>query len=187
MTRKLAVCAIVSLLVCACYRDESVDREAILVLPGAANVRSERGFGDQGSEYTLASTDAQSSIVQVSEHLRSRGWSPLTVAWDNPTQKTSYVDGWGCIMTREHPLVFQWLTDWRDEAGNVITYDFTTNEDVRTRHQVPLEVKVSIIGASHAATAKSIATASGEPKFTISDQCTHLLAPGTVLQPAKSK
>jgi hypothetical protein len=162
---------VVVLLVC-CNRDDRVPEGAIYILPGASAPTSTRGLGEFGSEYSIDSPDFDAAIKQTANALEAQGWAPLHGSWEDESVITSYVDGWGCLPPA---MSFQWLSDWRNSNGDVVTYDFRTPVDIRTRRSGDLRVRITVVPARIASGAADQKIARGEPLLEIGADCHRLL------------
>lgn len=100
-----------------------VDDE-LVILPGAVNVRSERGFGGRGVEYEVqADYPAAALIRELSSQLDARGWAPLRYEWGNSDQEGSYSRGW-VAFDEDGQTTTLWAADWLRKDGAVSTYIF---------------------------------------------------------------
>lgn len=164
------------LFVGGCARETSAPQSAIIILPGATDIRSERGFGENGTEYNVVGVNVREAINQVERDLRSERWTPLGQHHRNPPQSSSFVSGWACF-PEESGIIFQWMSSWRDPNGNVVTYDFRSNESGAVTGSGDLEVRVSF----ESGVGGAIPAARGEPNFAISQECQRIKS-STLLQ-----
>jgi hypothetical protein len=100
---------------------------ALVVVEGAINIRSERGFGSDGVEYDVPGGDAKQIVTTIAARLRDDGWEPLAQLWDHRVgESTSFSNGWMCfpsqVQSPDSALRFQWIADWRNASGDIVTY-----------------------------------------------------------------
>ena len=70
---------------------------------------------------------ASSVLKQISTQLEGTGWQPLKEDYLNPGQSSSHVKGWSEFEDALRPpskIVHQWVGDWEDKYGNIVTYIF---------------------------------------------------------------
>lgn len=154
----------------SCAHEATAPADAILILPGAVNVRSERGFGDKGSEYNLVDADLTSAIRNVSAHLASHAWQPLANHPQHPNQPTSFEGGWVCF-PEANAIVFQWLSAWRDEEGNVVMYDFRSNAESVAKGRGDLEVRATFLNPADVDARNQARSSSPDPNLSTSEEC----------------
>jgi hypothetical protein len=167
-TRALLVTLIVS---AACDMRE-VDKTGIQVPSDATMVKSSRGFEENGVEYVLSSASGPAVVEQISKQLAGSHWLPTSPLWDNVETAGSYVQGWYCYPDDKGVATFQWIADWRNRNGDVVTYIVKT----RDRHlgNATLEVLVSIIHSTEARH-DIVVVEQPMPNTEISAQCRHVL------------
>jgi hypothetical protein len=130
--RQLAL--VLCIVVCASvhggrHRVEADERPAALIAyPDATDLR----FDDRESvyrfSYRVTSTFPANPVIEfISNKLQKAGWEPLKNDFLNPDTPSSQVEGWKEFLdaTDQPPLcVRQWLGDWKDASGNIVTYGF---------------------------------------------------------------
>lgn len=101
---------------------------ALIAYPDATDMQ----FDDRESvyrfSYRLTSTFPAKPVIEfISNKLQKDGWQPLKNDFLNPDTPSSHVEGWKEFLdaTDQPPLcVRQWLGDWKDASGNIVTYGF---------------------------------------------------------------
>jgi hypothetical protein len=127
------------------HRVEADERPAALLsYPNATDEQ----FDDRESVYRLSyhvrtNFPAWPVIQSISNTLQKAGWQPLKNNFLNPDTPSSQVDGWKEFLdaTALPPLcVRQWLGDWKDASGNIVTYGFRYAQKCDTTSLTDLEV-----------------------------------------------
>lgn len=103
---------------------------------------------------------AAAFLAAASSRLEPLGWTKLPTDWLNPAIPSSHVRGWTSFFdTRTEPSVgvHQWLADWQNRSGDVVSYSRRYTSPVQdTRHEVApptndnLEVTEMLIPATMA-------------------------------------
>lgn len=153
----------------SCSVDEPPD-SGILVLSGASNVRSERGFEERGAEYELADASLSETIRTVAGKLAAEGWQALYFHPLNPSQPTSFVEGWVCF-PQPDGLIAQWQSAWKDESSNVVVYDFRTAPSALAGDVGQLHIRISYLEAPEARLRQQDALNETEPNLKRSLSC----------------
>jgi hypothetical protein len=86
---------------------------------------------------------AKPVIELISKKLQKDGWQPLKYYFMRPDTLSSQEQGWQQFMdVNEVPAlcVRQWLGDWEDASGNIVTYGFRYAEVKCTNAPSDLEV-----------------------------------------------
>lgn len=106
----------------------SREREELIQLTGALDVRSMRVSGMDVLEYKLnAKYPADELIAEVDRKLKEKGWEPLPYIFLYPKYPSSHQDGWAIY--KDPPktpskMIYEWSGDWKDSTGNIVTYTF---------------------------------------------------------------
>ena len=124
---------------------EADERPAALIsYPDATAVQ----FDDRESVYRLSyhvnsKFPAAPDIELISNKLQKGGWEPLKYYFLKPDTPSSQEQGWQEFLdgTEQPPLCLrQWLGDWKDASGNIVTYGFRYEEPKCTAAPTDLEV-----------------------------------------------
>lgn len=108
---------------------EAAERPAALILyPGATDIR----FDERGStgrlSYRVSSKFPATPVIELISHkLQKAGWEPMKYDFLNPSLPSSHMTGWTYFLdgTKDPTqCVHQWLGDWKDPSGNIVTYGF---------------------------------------------------------------
>jgi hypothetical protein len=176
--KRIAIVVLIAF--CGCSPEEKLPEDAVVVVSGAVNVRAGHASWN-ATEYDVAHANVPVLIGAIREQLEARAWVPLSEQWDSRGQKTSYVEGWTCHPSAEGGIIFQWLTDWRNERGDLVTYDISTPDDIRTVQRPKVRVGITYFPFGMVR-ARGVAAATGEPRYTIAADCVDLLAPDAILR-----
>ncbi len=147
--RRLAI--LFCIVVCASlynsrHRVEADERPAAFITyPNSTDVQ----FDDRESVYRFSyhvrsNFPAWPVIQLISNTLQKAGWQPLKNDFLNPDTPSSQVEGWKEFLdaTQQPPLcVRQWLGDWKDASGNIVTYGFRYAQKCDSSSLTDLEVK----------------------------------------------
>jgi len=100
--------------------------DALISLPGAKDVRYYQLGGTFHLEYDIVCKyPAMEVIKTISDKLAENAWKPLREDYLNPGLPSSHVTGWtsfGDISVKPEREIHQWLANWENEKGEVITY-----------------------------------------------------------------
>jgi len=108
----------------------------LFVPPGATNIRPEtKTDGTTGVTYVVAEPfPADVLLGQIRRSLPSPDWQPLPDDWLNPGMASSHTRGWTDFDDeRRKPAthVHQWLAQWRDSRGNVVSYTLRYDSKIK--------------------------------------------------------
>jgi hypothetical protein len=125
----LFLCMVVCTGLCSGPRQlEAAEHPAALILyPRATAIKfDERGSTDRLSYHVSSQYPATPVIELVSTKLQRGGWEPLNYDFMNPNVPSSRLRGWQEILqgNKQPVCIHQWLGDWRDASGNIVTYGF---------------------------------------------------------------
>ena len=62
-------------------------------------------------------------LQQVQARLATAAWQPLEKHWLEPKYESSHVRGWTYFRNAEKRGVHQWQASWRNQRGDVVTYE----------------------------------------------------------------
>jgi hypothetical protein len=133
----------------------------LLVPAGAREVSSRVEGGIAAVKFKInAAYPAADFLATTSSRLEPLGWRKLPTDWLNPTIPSSHIRGWTSFPnTRTRPFmgVHQWIGDWQNMSGDVVTYSLRYASPVQdTQHKVApptndnLEVTEMLIPATMA-------------------------------------
>jgi hypothetical protein len=133
----------------------------LLVPAGAREVESRVERGVAAVKFKMnAAYPAPDFLASASSRLEPLGWKKLPTDWLNPTIPSSHMRGWTSFPdTRTRPFmgVHQWIGDWQNMSGDVVTYSLRYASPVQdTQHKVApptndnLEVTEMLIPAAMA-------------------------------------
>jgi hypothetical protein len=114
----------------ACARDPSIPATSLppeLAVPAGAVTVTARHEGDVAAvDYEIdVAYPAEQFLTQVDSRLTSAGWKAQGQDLLNPTIRTSNVRGWTPFVDSRkspHVAVHQWLGQWRNQKGDVVSY-----------------------------------------------------------------
>jgi len=141
--------ALVLLAVCSVFCAQSLDIPASslppeLAVPAAATgVTAHRAGKLAAVEYHLSTPyPAERFLAGTTAQLEHRGWKAAERDLLNPTIPTSNVRGWTSYVDARvspHVGVHQWLGDWRNAEGDVVSYalQYSSVADDRASEQPP--------------------------------------------------
>lgn len=142
--RWLAICGICTALA-ACEWGERVPTDGVVVVVGASAATSTIGVATEIYEYRVRRQEADDAIRVISATLAEKGWRPIERLWDDPNGADgSFVAGWRCAVI-DGSVAHVWVSDWRDSAGNIVTYLLRETPAVLSDHVV---VRVAAVDAS---------------------------------------
>jgi hypothetical protein len=128
--------------------------DALIVYPGANNVRFHRGQGSDQVAYEIVENyPAKRIIGWVSDQLKQMHWQPVEYDVLNPGVKSSHIVGWQRFIdgTTEGVdyEVYHWLADWKNTSGSVVRYEFRYRYPKDSKPELTkLEVFATFIPAS---------------------------------------
>lgn len=113
---------------------------SIHVPQGARNIRHHTIYGSYQVEYQIEECYPCKSFIQATERKMANGkWRRLEYDFLNPTVKLNHARGsggvWSHIIEKEGKSLYQWIDDWKDDQGNIVTYalryraEFESNKD----------------------------------------------------------
>ncbi|MGC1399975.1 hypothetical protein [Candidatus Binatus sp.] len=148
ISRGLAL--VLSIVLCALLYDsrqsvEADERPAALIqYPDATAVQyDDREAIDRLSYHVSSKFPAKPVIDLISNKLQKEGWQPLKYYFLRPDTLSSQEQGWQQFLdVNQAPAlcVRQWLGDWQDSSGNIVTYGFRYAEVKCTSDPSDLEV-----------------------------------------------
>ena len=114
----------------ACARSPDVPASSLpheLAVPAdATNVKARREGGVAAVDYEMtAQYPADQFLAEVDGRLKAAGWQAQEMDFLNPTIRTSNARGWTAFVDARqtpHIAVHQWLGDWRNQKGDVVSY-----------------------------------------------------------------
>jgi len=140
------------------HRDVSApDEPAIIVLPGATDIRPADIYDGQESYRVLTSYPAEPAIAEIQARLRGLGWHPRAVDFMNPGGSSATAAKWGALII-DGKSVDAWSQQWENAAGEVVWYGLRYFDRERDIH-APLNVIVSFF---HSDTVKTLSA--GPPR-----------------------
>lgn len=100
---------------------------SILVPEGARNIRYYTIYGSYQVEYQLEECYPCKSFIQATQRKMEDGkWRRLEYDFLNPTIKLNHARGpggvWSHIIDKDGKSLYQWIDDWKDDQGNIVTY-----------------------------------------------------------------
>jgi hypothetical protein len=100
-------------------------RPEALIVPGKATNVQDRAEYDGVVRYDLPEPyPALQTLTTIRVTLEQRGWRPLSDDLWNPGLPSSHVRGWGEVVDENSRTVRSWSGEWKDRAGNVVSYAF---------------------------------------------------------------
>jgi hypothetical protein len=168
------VMAAAALASAACSEEAPTAAAALAVPDGATNVRSERGFGVDGVEYDLPAGDGNAVVAAIHQRLLREGFKPTAELWVlSAPRSSSFSGGWQCFpVSVEHlqqGLRYQWIADWRNDAGDVVTY--TVGCSPLPPRCERIDVAAHVMPASRVQQDRPNPVIDREPPSTISPDC----------------
>lgn len=112
---------------CIASAGASQHSDALVIYPGATQIRSSKlGGTDQLSYHLKARLPASGVIDWISAQLWLKQWKwlPYDFLDPNNTVGASQVRGWHSFLEPTGGCVQQWMGDWKDSSGNVVRYVF---------------------------------------------------------------
>jgi hypothetical protein len=102
--------------------------EALIVLPGAANVQRDSRMGASAASYEMnVAFPASGPILEIVTRLAKLGWTPLKEDSFNPGIPTSMVRSWTSFVDASKAgrrRRYSWASEWRDTKGDRVHYAF---------------------------------------------------------------
>jgi len=102
--------------------------DALILLPNASEIRYYELAGTYQLTYRVSvEYPAKPAIAAISEELKRLNWAPLGEDYLNPGLSSSHVRGWTSFedaTKKPRQTVHQWLADWENQTGEVVTYGF---------------------------------------------------------------
>jgi hypothetical protein len=119
--------------------DNSLDKkpenypDALILLPNATDVKYYKLGGSFQLTYKIE-TDypAADLISSICNQLKQGNWYPLKESYLNPGVSASHVTGWSSFEDKREKTpqtVLQWIGDWENKAGDVVTYGLSYKYD----------------------------------------------------------
>ena len=108
---------------------EAAEHPAALILyPGATEIRFDERWGRDTVSYHVTSKFPATTVIElISNKLQKAGWEPMKYDFLNPGSPSSQTIGWTYFwkgINEPGVCVHQWLGDWKDPFGNIISYGF---------------------------------------------------------------
>ncbi len=109
--------------------------QELLVPAGAREVVSRIEGGIAAVKFKVSAPyPAADFLASANSRLEPLGWQKLSTDWLNPTIPSSHVRGWTSFPdTRTQPFmgVHQWLADWQNGSGDVVSYSLRYTSPVQ--------------------------------------------------------
>jgi hypothetical protein len=139
------IVVLVDLQTCGMQSVNADENAALIMYPSGTAVSTHTLGGTKELTYdVVAKYPASGVITWISQKLQKDGWEPLPYDSLEPDLSSSHVTGWQHFLdgTKKPILcVHQWLGDWKDAAGDVVTYAFRyTQPKCETSDLTDLEV-----------------------------------------------
>jgi len=140
------LCFVLCGILCDSGRQVEADERpaALIQYPDAKDVQyNDREAIDRLSYHVSSKFPAKPVIDLISNKLQKEGWQPLKYYFLRPDTPSSQEQGWQQFMdVNQVPAlcVRQWLGDWQDSSGNIVTYGFRYAEVKCTSDPSDLEV-----------------------------------------------
>jgi hypothetical protein len=101
---------------------------ALIVLPGARDVRRSSQNGARGLRYRLdAEFPAAGTIGDIAKRLERRGWFPMREDPRNAWAATSLLRGWTTFVDASGTMptrTYNWWSEWTNLGGDRVSYGF---------------------------------------------------------------
>lgn len=110
----------------------STSNQALVVLPGASQVRRDAQRQDEVEYVVKERYPAVNAIRDITRSLKATGWRPLPNDLFNPSIASSHSRGWEHFVdTRPNPPVrtFQWNAQWANKQGDAVLYVLSYRTD----------------------------------------------------------
>jgi hypothetical protein len=154
---QLFLCGVVFLSGLACSQAPAAQRipEELLILPGAAAVRSTGEHAGTVSYDVEMPYPATQATEAIRAHLERRGWTALAEDFLNPGLPTSVSRGWTAYEElapqggSRH--IFQWVTDWEDKSGRIVRYALRYDATRAPNGELRPHGRLRVIAILHAA------------------------------------
>jgi hypothetical protein len=115
-----------AVLLCAGCSQKSPSNPALILLPGARDVRQTKLEGTDQLNYTLKEAyPARAALKDIKTRLEKLGWKPLEDDYLNPGLPSSHSRGWTEFIDgirQPNETVQQWLADWQNNKGDIVRY-----------------------------------------------------------------
>jgi hypothetical protein len=110
------------------YNRRTPPPQSLIVLPGAEDIHYANYAGTKQVRYKLRKRyPAKDVITEISRRLAKQGWKPLKGDFQDTSLPSSHVRGWENFVDATHhqeETVQQWLADWTNAQGEIVSYDF---------------------------------------------------------------
>lgn len=99
--------------------------QSLLVVTDASELRYYTLEGTQQVNYRVKICYPGSKVLgELSDRMKQKAWILLNEDFLNPGIKSNYVRGeWSTFWDEKGNYIYQWISDWKDTAGNVIRYN----------------------------------------------------------------
>ncbi len=122
----ISIVLLMTAFLASCNNNVEKRQPSLMIYQNATNIhQTVKGTFEQISYRIKFKYPAENFIEWLTLELKSQGWTPLKESFLNPGLSTSINRGWGSFIdgtTTPNQKIHQWITDWRNSAGDILTY-----------------------------------------------------------------